>query len=95
MKLHELPLYEIINTLEWVMDDYFIHHLEDEDVQTECIEKFFEHMDGIATFHGMTKMECDMFCDILLSIYDNILNEKKIEENEEELQFEVDEELPF
>lgn len=93
MKLHELPVNEIFDELElFIMSDYTTTHLQDDGVKWECIQKFFERMEDIASLKGMTKQEIKRIMSVIEQIYDTILIEMISEELEEMC---VGDELPF
>ena len=93
MKLHELPVNEIFDELElFIMSDYTTTHLQMDDVKTECIDKFFERMEDIASIKGMTNTELKRVWNVVNQIYDTILVEMICEELKEIC---VGDELPF
>lgn len=93
MKLHELPVNEIFDELElFIMSDYTTTHLQMDDVKTECIDKFFERMEDIATIKGMTQTELKRVWNVVNQIYDTILVEMICDELKEIC---VGDELPF
>lgn len=93
MKLHELPVNEIFDELElFIMSDYTTTHLQMDDVKTECIDKFFERMEDIASIKGMTNTELKRVWNVVNQIYDTILVEMICDELKEIC---VGDELPF
>jgi len=82
MRYDNLNLRDIMDEMAHLMNDYATHHLEDDDVKTECMEKFFDRWHNVS-FQGMTKQEADQFVDVLGSVYDINLKQMLVEEKEE------------